>query len=126
MSGTTSNDSDYRIELPCYGIVVLLNGDPTLHDHPSGEINTDLHDGETCPFCGQQLCNFDCDMSQGAHNDDEQGESDDEVRGRLQYHGGCDALESLILSHAIAGIDITSPAYIEGIESAVEALGNNT
>ena len=30
------------------------------------------------------------------------------------------ALESMIVSHARAGIDIDSPAYIEGIETAVE------
>lgn len=36
-----------------------------------------------------------------------------------------DALESIILAHAIAGIDIESPAYIEGIETAVEACSNN-
>jgi len=36
-----------------------------------------------------------------------------------------DALESMILAHAIAGIDVTSPAYCEGIETAVEAIANN-
>jgi len=36
-----------------------------------------------------------------------------------------DALESMILAHAIAGIDIESHAYIEGIETAVEACLNN-
>jgi hypothetical protein len=36
-----------------------------------------------------------------------------------------DAIESLILAHACAGIDIESPAYIEGIETAVEACSNN-
>jgi hypothetical protein len=32
-----------------------------------------------------------------------------------------DAIESLILAHACAGVDVASPAYIEGIETAVEA-----
>ena len=35
-----------------------------------------------------------------------------------------DAIESLILAHAGAGIDVESPAYIQGIETAVFALGN--
>jgi|TARA_Y100000033_G_C2725573_1_gene100634 hypothetical protein len=35
-----------------------------------------------------------------------------------------DALHAMILSHAIAGVDIESPAYIEGIETAVDAIGN--
>ena len=35
-----------------------------------------------------------------------------------------DAIESLILAHACAGVDVASPAYIEGIEIAVEACWN--
>ena len=33
-----------------------------------------------------------------------------------------DGIESMILAHAIAGVDIESPAYLEGIETAVEAV----
>lgn len=33
-------------------------------------------------------------------------------------------IESMILAHAVAGIDIESSAYIEGIETAVEAVSN--
>ncbi len=40
------------------------------------------------------------------------------------YNAAIDGLESLILAHACAGIDVTSPAYIEGIETAVEAIVN--
>jgi hypothetical protein len=36
-----------------------------------------------------------------------------------------DALESLILAHAVAGVDVESPAYLEGIETALDALANN-
>jgi hypothetical protein len=36
-----------------------------------------------------------------------------------------DAVESLILSHACAGVDVESPAYIEGIETALDAIANN-
>jgi hypothetical protein len=36
-----------------------------------------------------------------------------------------DGIFSMILAHAIAGVDIESPAYLEGIETAVEAVGNN-
>lgn len=35
-----------------------------------------------------------------------------------------DSIESLILAHACAGVDIESPAYLEGIEVAVEAIWN--
>ena len=35
------------------------------------------------------------------------------------------SLESLIVAHFRAGIDVSSPAYLEGIETAYQALGNN-
>lgn len=44
----------------------------------------------------------------------------------VEYAAAIDGLESLILAHACAGIDITSPAYLEGIETAVEAIANNS
>ena len=43
----------------------------------------------------------------------------------MQYAAAIDGLESLILAHACAGIDISSSAYVEGIETAVEAIVNN-
>ena len=35
-----------------------------------------------------------------------------------------DAIESLILAHACAGVDVASPAYVEGTETAVETCWN--
>ena len=35
-----------------------------------------------------------------------------------------DAIESLILAHACAGVDVASPAYLQGIETAVETCWN--
>jgi len=40
------------------------------------------------------------------------------------YDAAVDGLEALILAHACAGIDITTPTYLQGIEVAVEAMGN--
>jgi len=37
-----------------------------------------------------------------------------------------DALESIILSHACAGIDVTTPAYLEGIETACNTCAKAT
>ena len=42
-----------------------------------------------------------------------------------RFNAAIDGLEALILAHACAGVDIASPAYIEGIETAVDAIGNN-
>jgi hypothetical protein len=44
---------------------------------------------------------------------------------RCSYNDAVDGIESLILAHACAGIDITTPAYIEGIETAVQACAEN-
>lgn len=33
-----------------------------------------------------------------------------------------DGIESIILAHACAGVDITTDAYIEGIETAVQTV----
>jgi len=41
------------------------------------------------------------------------------------FNAAMDAVESMVLAHACAGVDITAPAYIEGIETAVEAMANH-
>ena len=41
------------------------------------------------------------------------------------YLAAIDAIESLVLAHACAGIDVASPAYVEGIETAVAAIANH-
>lgn len=48
-------------------------------------------------------------------------------RGTLvrTFNAAIDGLEALILAYASAGVDIASPAYIEGIETAVDAIGNH-
>jgi len=43
-----------------------------------------------------------------------------------QYNAAIDGLEALILAHACAGVDVESPAYLEGIETAVDAIANRT
>ena len=42
-----------------------------------------------------------------------------------QFNAAIDGLESLILAHACAGVDVESPAYVEGVEVAVEAIANH-
>jgi hypothetical protein len=36
-----------------------------------------------------------------------------------------DALESLVLAHAVAGVNVESKKYIEGLRTAIDAIGNN-
>jgi len=33
-----------------------------------------------------------------------------------------DAVESMVLGHAVAGIDITTPAYTEGLERTIQGI----
>jgi len=47
-----------------------------------------------------------------------------EVNAPSEYEAGIDAIESLILAHACAGVDVASGAYIEGVETAVNAVAN--
>jgi hypothetical protein len=50
---------------------------------------------------------------------------DDPKEYAFELDGAVNALESLILGHACAGLDIAAPAYVEGLRSCLEALGNH-
>jgi hypothetical protein len=41
------------------------------------------------------------------------------------YDAAVDGIEATILGHAIAGVDVETPAYLEGIESALDGAANN-
>jgi len=45
-----------------------------------------------------------------------------EAAANRRYSPAIDGLEALILAHACAGVDVESPAYIEGIETAVDGI----
>ena len=112
-----------EIDLGIHGIRLELVPD---EEHESkgtynGEITSDLK--EPCPYCGSVDCEFSCDGSQGAQSD-EDGETEQEAIERHKFNAGIDALESIILAHACAGINITSLAYKEGIEVTLNALSD--
>lgn len=88
------------IKLPCFGIVVELEDeDKELKGtFNGGNVTSDLKE---TPVDISDIQEIHC------------------------YNSAMDAIESLILGHACAGIDITTPAYIEGIESAVQGCVNN-
>lgn len=77
---------------------------------------------ETCPSCDQADCCNQCDGSQGA--DDDNKETEEDAIDRTRYNAVLDAVESIILAHACAGIKVDSPQYVEGIETTLEAAGN--
>lgn len=51
------------------------------------------------------------------------GERDD-GENYLEYEAAVNAIESMILAHACAGIPIDLPSYIEGIETAINTITN--
>jgi hypothetical protein len=100
---------DKTINLPCFGIVVTLNyvvgtGFGALR-LPGGTISSDLE--EPCGCC------------------DAPPHPDEGLCSGCAYNSAMDGIEALILAHACAGIDIETPAYIQGIETAVQGVASN-
>ncbi len=96
------------IKLPCYGNVIVVQieeGDD--NEVPGGTIQSDLHE-DFPPKIGPDW-----------------GDAQDEVDSIADYNHAMDGIEALVLGHACSGIDVTSPEYIEGIETAVQAAANN-
>ena len=40
------------------------------------------------------------------------------------YITAINGLEALILAHACAGVDVSAPAYVDGIKTAVQSIAN--
>lgn len=57
-------------------------------------------------------------VSSDLHQDDE-----DSVDSR--FSAGIDVIESIVLAHACSGVKITSKKYVEGLNTALDALVNN-
>jgi hypothetical protein len=87
------------LELNCYGIRLDVNED-------GGSITSDLKES-----------------IQYNHKHPDYDEPE-EQSSKEMYNNMIDAIESLILAHACAGIDVSDPAYLEGIERAIKACVN--
>ncbi len=101
------------IELSVHGIQVTFDT-----DNPGGGsvvCNPNLYD--LCPHCSSKDCFFQCGQSPG----DDRGA----VVSRFQFNGAVNGILSMILAHAVSGIDIDTPAYEEGIDTALQAAGEN-
>ena len=71
-------------------------------------------------MCGDPACNT-CWCGSQAKASDEDAE---DSALRLRHNGALDCLEAIILAHACGGIDVTASVYLEGIETAVDAIVN--
>lgn len=54
-------------------------------------------------------------------------EADEDFGAEYQtsYNSTIDGLESLVLAHACAGVDVEDPRYVAGIAAALEAISNH-
>lgn len=105
-----------KVQLPVHDILVQYA--PKQSGAGSITCNSDCY--KTCPACGERHCLYQCD---GSH--EESVESEKTVSGRHRFNGAIDGILSLILAHACAGIDIESSAYLEGIETAFDAIATS-
>ena len=94
---STNEDGTTLITLPVFNILITITP-----DGGGGSITSDIHEDEV----GRE------------HSDEDISEAD-------LFNAAMDGIESMILAHAIAGVDVESPAYLEGIETAVEGCANN-
>lgn len=83
-----------------------------------GEIISEL--SVNCPCCDTPDCFFDCDGSKA----EDSPETERDAVERHSINAAYDGMESIILAHAIVGIDIESPAYQTGVSTALEAIEN--
>jgi len=103
-----------------YDLLIAGNLLSVVVNDNSGTIEQGLP-RETCPSCDQADCCNQCDGSRGA---DDNEESEGDAINRTRYNAVLNAVESIILAHACAGIKVDDPKYIEGIETTLEAAGN--
>ncbi len=82
-------------------------------------VDSDLKD--KCPYCGLRDCYFNCDQS----TYDDELETQEEMIDRKMFNTAIDVVESMVLAHAIAGIDVEAPSYKDGIEQVIKAFVNN-
>jgi hypothetical protein len=98
------------IELPCFGIVINLIDPDKKGRWQGASISSELHEGE-----GQD---------RESYSDDQDRDSYEVDKGAEAYDNMMDAVESLVMAHAAAGVNVESPVYIEGLETAVQAMAN--
>jgi len=118
------------IKLPLGNIEITLIGRDKESQHSDlekwlgGSITSDLK--EVCEYCNDAGCEMNCTKFLTCEPTEKEIEEYDQERidfNRLRI--AADTLESLILAHAIAGIDVEHPAYFEGLYTVQNALMNN-
>jgi len=89
----------------------------------AGQITRNDLARETCPSCGERFCQFSCDGSQGA--DENNTEDENEVLARIQWNAAADGIESLVLALACVGVDVESKKFQDSVTAAIDGISNN-
>jgi len=106
----TVNDAKVYIEKYCSNLNYTTQKEIKL---PIGGIVVTIdYDDENRPVSGDIT-----DTELTTENRDEEDEL---------YNMGMDTILSMVLAHAMAEVDITSAGYIEGLETAINAVENNS
>jgi hypothetical protein len=121
-------EQEKTIRIPSHNIEInLVDPDPEKEGlWLGGSISSDLK--EICPHCNDPKCEMDCPQFGEYCTDRDTDIVAQKEKERIDFQrhrAAIDALESLILGHACAGIDVESPAYLEGIDTALNAITNN-
>ena len=115
------------IDLGVYGIKInLLVPQDEKGRYGAGDIISNIK--EVCEHCGHRDCDFDCPDAQEYISDrdiDMQSDKQRELDEQRNYNYAIEGILSMILAHAMGGLDVESEVYIEGIETAVDACTNN-
>jgi len=108
-------------------VITLIDPDKNIEGAwQGGSMESDIK--ETCPYCNDIDCEMNCEKFEEHCTDRDIDCFNKKKEERVEFmthRGAAEAIESLILSHAVAGIDVESPAYIEGIETSLNAVTNN-
>lgn len=118
--------ADKTITLPIGDIVITLIDEDKQGKFNSGSISTNLK--ETCSYCNNEDCDMDC-PNYGEHCNDrdpdiQRQKEEEGIKFRL-YNTAIDAIESMILAQACAGIDVESEKYIISLQACLDSIGNN-
>ncbi len=64
-------------------------------------------------------------ITSNLHENEDEALDAADLESMKKWNAYIDAIESIVLAHACAGIDVTSKKYRDGIDTAYQAFGDN-
>lgn len=105
-----------------YNLSLIADNHITITVKDGGGVVERGFELETCPSCRRPMCCIDCDGSEGADDSNEETEAD--AQNRILLNQTLNTIERLLVAHAVAGINIEDTAYVEGVNTVLEAVSN--